>query len=158
MMARNLRDLRFLDRKAALAWPLRDTEAGILLNEQSPRTVPPFSRTLAGLALRASFPSESTAHTGPVLVRSGSRSAIPPASPCSGSGARFGIGEQRCKVIPAMDGFVETVKLVGAIFGIATTLFIVTPLSRSADFCASCKATSSCCQRTRERRLSEDQD
>jgi ATP-dependent DNA ligase len=51
----DLRNLPFLDRKAALAWLLRDTEAGILLNSTSPKTVPPFSRTLAGLALRASF-------------------------------------------------------------------------------------------------------
>jgi hypothetical protein len=49
-----------------------------------------FAYTLAGLAQKAPSPSESTAPIDPVLVQSGSRSAIPPASPCSGSGPRFG--------------------------------------------------------------------
>jgi hypothetical protein len=59
----------------------------------SPRTALSYSRTLASLAQRASFPSESTVPIDPVLVRSGSRSAIPPASPCSGRGVSFGTDE-----------------------------------------------------------------
>jgi hypothetical protein len=86
----DLRDRPFLDRKAALARLLRGVEACILLNEPWPRTVLPCSRTRAGLAPRASQPSGSTAPIGPVRVRSGSRFAIRPASPCSGSAARCG--------------------------------------------------------------------
>src|SRR6266436_6972419 len=55
----------------------------------------PYLRTLAGLAPRVSSPSGWTAPIDPVRARSGSRSAIPPASRCSGSGARFGIGDPR---------------------------------------------------------------
>jgi hypothetical protein len=47
----------------------------------------------AGLAPRASFPKGWTVPTDPARAAPGSRSAIPPASPCSGSGARFGIDE-----------------------------------------------------------------
>jgi len=83
----------FLDRKAALGRLLRDTEAGILLNEPSPGMAPPSSSTLAGLAPRASCQSGWTAPIDPAGVRCGLRSAIPPAWLCSGSGARSGIGE-----------------------------------------------------------------
>jgi hypothetical protein len=41
------------------------------------------------------FPREWTAPTGPARAASGSRSAIPPASPCSVSAVRFGIGDHR---------------------------------------------------------------
>ena len=74
----DLRNLPFLDRKAALAWLLRDTEAGILLNEHVPS---------------ASFPRRSMARIDPGRPAPGSRSGIPPALPRSGSGARSGIGD-----------------------------------------------------------------
>jgi len=50
-------------------------------------------RTLAGFVPRASSPRRSTAPINPGDARSGSRSAIPPASLCRGSAARIGIGE-----------------------------------------------------------------
>jgi ATP dependent DNA ligase domain len=91
----DMRNRPFLDRKNALARLLRNTEGGILFMNTSPSTALSSSRTLAGLGPRASFPSESTARIDPALVRSGSRSAIPPASPRNGSGARCGIGDPR---------------------------------------------------------------
>jgi hypothetical protein len=91
----DLRDRPFLDRKAVLARLLCDTEAGILLNEPLSKMAPPSLRTLVSLAPRVSFPREWTAPTGPARAASGSRSAIRPASPCSGSEARFGIGDDR---------------------------------------------------------------
>jgi bifunctional non-homologous end joining protein LigD len=86
----DLRDHRFLDRKAALARLLRDTEAGILLNEHVAGMVLPFSRTLAGLVPRASSPNGWTAPIDLVRARSGSKSGILRASLCSGSAARTG--------------------------------------------------------------------
>jgi hypothetical protein len=53
------------------------------------------SRTPAGLALRVSFQRRSIAPIDPVDVQSGSRSVIPPVSPCSGREVRFGIDEPR---------------------------------------------------------------
>jgi hypothetical protein len=53
-----MRNRRFVDRKAALALLVRDIEAGILFNNTSPRTALSSSRTLAGLALRASCRSK----------------------------------------------------------------------------------------------------
>jgi hypothetical protein len=50
----------------------------------------PSSRMLADLARRASCRGRSTAPTSPARAASGSRSAIPPTSPCNGSGARIG--------------------------------------------------------------------
>jgi hypothetical protein len=61
----DLRNLPFLDRKARLARLLRKTKAG------------------------------SMAPTNPARAASGSRSAIPPASACSGSAVRYGIDEPR---------------------------------------------------------------
>jgi hypothetical protein len=55
----------------------------------------PSSPMRAGLAPRASCRRRSMAPISPARVASGSRSAILPASPCSGSGARFGIGDHR---------------------------------------------------------------
>jgi len=52
-----LRNLRFLDRKAALARLLHDTKAGILLNERAVGMVLSFSPMLAALVPRASSPS-----------------------------------------------------------------------------------------------------
>jgi ATP-dependent DNA ligase len=54
----DLRHLPFLDRKAALAWLLRDTETGILLNE-------PPSRMLVGLGHIVSKKVDSTYRSGP---------------------------------------------------------------------------------------------
>jgi ATP-dependent DNA ligase len=50
----DLRSLRFLDRKAALARLLRNTKAASCLTNTSPRMALSSSRTPAGLALRAS--------------------------------------------------------------------------------------------------------
>jgi hypothetical protein len=78
----------FLDRKSG-AEPLRDTEAGILLNEHVAGPDGVRAR-LRGLAPRALFPREWPVPVDRVRARSGSWSAIPPVSPCSGSGARNG--------------------------------------------------------------------
>jgi len=88
----DLRNLPFLGRKAALARLLRETEAGILL-KRAPRTALPSSRMLAGSVPRVSFRRRSMARIDLARVASGSKSAIPPASRCSGSAARIGIGE-----------------------------------------------------------------
>src|SRR5258708_40114508 len=88
----DLRDHRFLDRKAALARLLRDTEAGILFNEHIAGDGPTVFEHACRLS-RASCRSVSTALIDRGHVQSGSRFAIPPASRCSGSGARCGIGQ-----------------------------------------------------------------
>jgi ATP dependent DNA ligase domain len=89
----DLRDHPFLERKTALAWLLRDTEAGILLNEHIAEDGATVFAMRASSAPRASFRSGSTAPIAPARAASGSRRAIPPASRCSGSGARSGIDE-----------------------------------------------------------------
>jgi hypothetical protein len=81
------------------------------------RMVLPFSHTLVGLVLRASSPSGWTASLDPVRARSGSRFAIQPASRYSGSAARIGTGDYRCRPVicpirnaavwPALDSCVE---------------------------------------------------
>jgi hypothetical protein len=86
-----MRNRPFLDRRAALARLSRNTEAGILFNEPIADDGPTSSRTPAGLALTASCRRRSMAAIDPTRAASGSRSAIPPASPCSGSGVSFGI-------------------------------------------------------------------
>jgi hypothetical protein len=91
----DMRNRPFLNRKAALARLLRTTEAGILFNEHIVEDGAMSSHMPAGLALRTSCRRRSTAPTGPARAASGSRRAIPPASPCSGRGARFGIEEPR---------------------------------------------------------------
>jgi ATP dependent DNA ligase domain len=95
----DMRSLPFLDRKAALARLLRNTKADFCSTNTSPKTALSSLHTPAGLALRASFPGESTAPISPARAVSGSRSAIPPASPCSGRGARFGIDNLRLCLI-----------------------------------------------------------
>jgi ATP dependent DNA ligase domain len=52
-------------------------------------------RPPASLAPRASYRRRLMVPTCPARAASGSRSAIPPASPCNGSGARFGIDESQ---------------------------------------------------------------
>jgi hypothetical protein len=74
----DLRGRPFLDRKAALARLLRDTEAGILFNEHVARMVRPCSSTLAGWAPRASCPRRWTGSIGPVRARYGSRNRFGP--------------------------------------------------------------------------------
>jgi len=88
----DLRDHPFLDRKAALARLLRDTEAGILFNEHIAGDGPTVFEHACRLS-RASCRGVSTALIDRGHVQSGSRFAIPPASRCSGSGARCGIGQ-----------------------------------------------------------------
>jgi hypothetical protein len=82
----------FLDRKAARAWLLRNTDAGIVFNDTSPRTALVFAHACR-LGAGASCRRRSMARINPARATSGSRSAIPPASPYSGSGARGGIGD-----------------------------------------------------------------
>ena len=89
----DMRNRPFLDRKAALARLLRDIEPGILLNQPVAEDGPTVSSTLAGLVPRASSRRRSTEPIGRVRVGSGSRSAIPRASRCSGSAARIGIDD-----------------------------------------------------------------
>ena len=95
----DLRILPFLDRKAALARLLRDTEASCLTST-SLKMGRPCSLMRAGWAPRASSRRRSA---DLARAASGSRSAIPPASPCGGRGARSGISD------PAEDhGFSDT--------------------------------------------------
>jgi hypothetical protein len=89
----DLHDRPFLDRKAELALLLRDTRPASCSTSTSPRTVPPSSRTLVGLAPRASSQSGWMAPIVPVRAGRGSRSAIPRASPCRESAARIGTDE-----------------------------------------------------------------
>jgi hypothetical protein len=63
------------------------------LTNTLPRMAPPSLRTPVSLAPRASCRRRSMAPIDPAHAASGLRSAIPPASPCSGSGARFGIDQ-----------------------------------------------------------------
>jgi ATP-dependent DNA ligase len=94
----DLRDCPFLDRKAELARLLRDTEAGASCSTNTlPRTALRSLRTPAGSAPRASCPSGSMAPIDRGHVRSGSRSAIPRASRCSGGAARIGKGDYRVR-------------------------------------------------------------
>jgi hypothetical protein len=96
----DMRNLPFLDRKNALARLLRITEAGILFNEHIAEVS--SSRTLAGLGPRASCRRRSMAPIDLARAAFGSRSAIPPASPCSGSAARCGIGEPQARRVRAL--------------------------------------------------------
>jgi bifunctional non-homologous end joining protein LigD len=97
----DLRKRPFLDRKAALRRLLGGMKAGILLNEHIAEDGPTVFAMHAGSSPRALFRSGSTAPTSPVRAASGSRYAIPPASRCSGRGARIGIGDYR----PSLFGF-----------------------------------------------------
>jgi hypothetical protein len=87
----DMRNRPFLGRKAALARLLRDTGGGILFNEHIAEDGPLSSSPMrAGLRPRASCRRRSMAPINPARAGSGSRPAIPPASPCSGSAARIG--------------------------------------------------------------------
>jgi ATP-dependent DNA ligase len=88
----DLRNLPFLDRKAALARLLRRTKPGILLNEHVADDGPTVFAHACRLGA-ASFRRRSMAPTCLARAASGSRSAIPPASPCSEREARFGTDE-----------------------------------------------------------------
>ena len=88
---KDLRDLPFLDRKAALARLLRDTEAAILLNEHIAEDGPIVFAHACRLGAEGivSKQLDSTYRSGPcpvwIKVRKASR--------CSGSAARFGIDD-----------------------------------------------------------------
>src|SRR5215467_12492979 len=91
----DLRNRPFLDRKAALARLLHNTEAGIILNEHLGGDGPTVFEHACRLGAEgASCQRRSTAPIGPVRAACGSRSAIPPAWRFSGSGARSGIGDR----------------------------------------------------------------
>ena len=78
--------------RPALAWcaiPRRESWSTSTL----PKTARRCSPALAGLAPRASCQSRWTVPTDPVRAQSGSRFGIRPASRCSGSAARSGIGD-----------------------------------------------------------------
>jgi hypothetical protein len=79
---------------AALARLLRDTEAGILLNEHLAEDGPTVFAHPCQLGAEGIVSKKSMARIDPAGAAFGSRSAIPPASPCSGSGARFGIDDR----------------------------------------------------------------
>jgi ATP-dependent DNA ligase len=91
----DMRNRPFVDRKAALARLLRNIQAGILFNEYIAEDGPiAFARACRlGPEGIVSKRVDGTYRSGP--VRPGSRSAIAPASPSSGSEARFGIDEPR---------------------------------------------------------------
>jgi hypothetical protein len=93
----DLRNLPFLDRKAALTRLLRDAEAGILLNEhiaEDGATVFAHACRLGAEGI-VSKKVDLIVPTSQARAGSGSRSAIALASPCSRSGARSGIDEHR---------------------------------------------------------------
>src|SRR5258706_11925118 len=91
--AEDLRNRPFLDRKAALARLLRGTQAVSRSTNTLPRTVPPYSNTPAGLALRAivSKRVDGTYWSGPYSVWI--MVCNQRASRCSGSAARTGTGD-----------------------------------------------------------------
>jgi hypothetical protein len=78
---------------AGLDGLVKQLEGGIIIWEAAAGLNDLAQRATADLAQKALFLIESTAPIDPVRAASGSRSAIPPASPCSGRGARFGIDE-----------------------------------------------------------------
>jgi hypothetical protein len=80
---KDLRNLPFLDRKAALARLLRDTKAGILPNKHIAEDGPIVFAHACRLGVEGIVQNRSTGPIDPVDVRSGSSSAIPPASPWS---------------------------------------------------------------------------
>jgi bifunctional non-homologous end joining protein LigD len=89
----DVRDLPFLDRKNALARLLRDTNAGILLNEHVAEDGPTVFAHACRLGAEGivSKKVDGTYRSGPCPF--GSRSAIPQASLCRGSATRIGIDE-----------------------------------------------------------------
>ena len=89
----DLRDRPFLDRKAALARLLRDTKAGILLNEHVAEDGAAVFEHACRLGAEAIVSKRSTEPIDRGRARSGSKSAIPPASRCSASAARRGTGD-----------------------------------------------------------------
>jgi bifunctional non-homologous end joining protein LigD len=93
----DLRGRPFLDRKSALARLSRKTKAGIVLNEHISEDGPTVFAHACQLGAEGSCRRRSMAPTSPARAASGSRSAIPPASPCSGSEARFGIDAPRSR-------------------------------------------------------------
>jgi bifunctional non-homologous end joining protein LigD len=87
----DLRDRPFLERKAVLARLLRDTEAGILLNEhlaEDGATVFAHACRLGAEGI-VSKKIDGTYRSGPCRVWI--KVTIPRVLPCGGSGARFGI-------------------------------------------------------------------
>jgi hypothetical protein len=89
----DLLDRPFLDRKAALVRLLVDTEAGILLNEHVAEDGPTVFEHACRLGAEGIVSKRSMGPIDPGRAQSGSRSAIPRASPCRGSAARIGIGD-----------------------------------------------------------------
>jgi bifunctional non-homologous end joining protein LigD len=89
----DMRNRPFLDHKVALARLLPNTKAGILLNEHIAEDGPVVFAHACRLGAEGIVSKRVTAPIDPVLVRSGSRSAIPPALPCSGRGVSFGIAD-----------------------------------------------------------------
>jgi bifunctional non-homologous end joining protein LigD len=73
----DLRDRPFLDRKAALARLLRDTEAGILLSEHIVEDGPTVFAHACRLGAEGIVSKRSTAGIDRGRARSGSKSAIP---------------------------------------------------------------------------------
>jgi hypothetical protein len=93
---KDLRDRPFLDRKAALARLLRDTKAGIVLNEHVAGDGPTVFENAAGLVLKGSSRNAPTAPIDLVHAQFGSRSAIPSALRFNGSAVRSGTGDPDC--------------------------------------------------------------
>jgi hypothetical protein len=90
----DMRNLPFLDRKASLARLLRNTEVGILFNEHIAEDGPVVYAHACQLGAEGIVcRRRSIAPIDPARAVSGSRSAIPPASPCSERGAKFGTDE-----------------------------------------------------------------
>jgi bifunctional non-homologous end joining protein LigD len=90
----DLRNLPFLDRKSALAWLLRETEAGILLNEHiADDRATVFAHCVP--AWRRGHRFEEGRWHLPVRPLPRLDQGQQPAPPCSASGARFGIDEPR---------------------------------------------------------------
>jgi hypothetical protein len=93
MMARICAIARSWIAKAALARLLRDTKAGILLNEHVAGDGPTIFEHACRFGAEGIVSKKVDGAYGLVPARSGSKSAIPPASRCSGSAARIGIDD-----------------------------------------------------------------
>jgi bifunctional non-homologous end joining protein LigD len=89
----DLREQPLLARRKALARLLRRSQEGIVFNEHTEEEGALVFDQPASSAPRASSRSASTRPIGPGRTPHGSKFATPPASLCSGSGARIGTSE-----------------------------------------------------------------
>jgi hypothetical protein len=99
-----------------------------------PKMAQPFSRMLAGLS-RASCRRSSMAPISPTRSGSGLRSAIPPASRCSGSGATIGIGDPSSRQFVSANSIRKStsINVLRDQFTIACRCSLIGPRSRFGE-------------------------